>query len=67
MIGRRWGSGESDEEHSERMRSILSSKNWRNELACECLPGVSGDELEGLRGVLNSKFPKVCEIWSMIQ
>jgi hypothetical protein len=44
-----------------------SSKNWSNELASESLPGVSGDELEGLREVLNSKFPKVCEGWRMIQ
>ena len=35
--------GESDEENLERMRSILSLKNWRNELASECLSGVSGD------------------------
>ena len=67
VIGKRWGLGESDEENLERMHSILSSKNWSNELASECLPGVSGDELEGLREVLNSKFPKVCEGWRMIQ
>ena len=41
------------------MRSILSFKNWRNELARECLSDVSRDELEWLRGVLNSKFPSV--------
>ena len=32
MIGKRWGSGESDEENLERMRSILSFKtltNWK--------------------------------------
>ena len=49
VIGKRWGSGESDEENLERMRSKLSFKNWRNELASECLSGVSGDEFEGLR------------------
>ena len=31
------------------MRSILSLKNWRNELASDCVSGVSGDKLEGLR------------------
>ena len=31
------------------MRSILSLKNWRNELASDCVSGVSGDELDGLR------------------
>ena len=31
------------------MRSILSLKNWRNELASDCVSGVSEDELEGLR------------------
>ena len=30
MIGKRKGSGESDGENLERMRSILSLKNWRN-------------------------------------
>ena len=49
MIGKRRGSVESDEENLERMRLILSFKNWRNELASECLSGVSGDESEGLR------------------
>ena len=49
MIGKRKGSGESDGENLERMRSILSLKNWRNELASDCVSGVSGDELEGLR------------------
>ena len=67
VIGKRWGLEESDEENLERMRSTLSSENWSNELASECLPGVSEDELEGLREVLNSKFPKVCEGWRMIQ
>ena len=47
--GKRKGSGESDEENLEQMRSILSSKNWRNELASDCVSGVSRDELEGLR------------------
>ena len=27
------------------MRSILSLKNWRNELASDSVSGVSGDEL----------------------
>ena len=49
MIGKRKGSGESDGENLERMRSILSLKNWRNEFASDCVSGVSGDELEGLR------------------
>ena len=31
------------------MRSILSLKNWRNELASDSVSGVSGDELDGLR------------------
>ena len=48
-IGKRKGSGESDGENLERMRSILSLKNWRNELASDCVSGVSGDELDGLR------------------
>ena len=61
------GDWESDEENLERMHLILSSKNWSNELASDCWPGVSGDGLEGLREVLNSKFPKVCEGWRMIQ
>ena len=33
----------------ERMCSILSLKNWRNELACDCVLGVSEDELDRLR------------------
>ena len=50
MIGKRKGSGESDGENLERMHSTLSLKNcWRNELASDCVSGVSGDELEGLR------------------
>ena len=49
MIGKRIGSGESDGENLERMRSIFSLKNWRNELASDCVSGVSGDELERLR------------------
>ena len=49
IIGKRKGSGESDGENLERMRSILSLKNWRNELASDCVSGVSGDELDGLR------------------
>ena len=47
VIGKRWGSGESDEENLERLRSILSLKNWRNKLASEFLSRVSGDELGG--------------------
>ena len=35
--------GESDGENLEQMRSILSLKNWRNELASDCVSGVSGD------------------------
>ena len=31
------------------MHSILSLKNWRNELASDCVLGVSGVEMEGLR------------------
>ena len=49
MIGKRKGSGESDGENLERMRSILSLKNWRNELASDCVSGVSGEDLDGLR------------------
>ena len=68
MIGKRKGSGESDGQNLERMRSILSLKNWRNELASDCVSGVSGDELDGLHsGELNLKFSKVCEGWRMIQ
>ena len=37
IIGKRKGSGESDGENLERMRSILSLKNWRNELASDCV------------------------------
>ena len=35
------GIGESDEGNLERMRSIMSLKNWRNKLASDCLSGVS--------------------------
>ena len=49
MIGKRKGSEDSDGENLERMRSNLSLKNWRNELASDCASGVSGDELEGSR------------------
>ena len=48
-IEKKKGSGESDGENLERMRSILSLKNWRNELASDSVSGVSGDELDGLR------------------
>ena len=41
VIGKRWESGESDEQNMEQMRSILSLKDWRNELANECLSSVS--------------------------
>ena len=71
IIGKRKGSGESDGENLERMRSILSLKNWRNELASDCVSGasISGDELNGpgCGGELNLKFSKVCEGWRMIQ
>ena len=43
MIGKRKGSGESNGENLELMRSILSQKNWRNELASDCVSGVSKD------------------------
>ena len=36
MIKNRKRSGESDGENLEKMRSILSLKNWRNELASDC-------------------------------
>ena len=58
VIGKRKESGESDEENLERMCSILSLKNWRNELASDCvsgLSGVSGDELEGLQWKIEFK------------
>ena len=68
MIGKRKGSGESDGENLERMRSILSLKNWRNELASDCVSGVSGGmNWMGCGGELNLKFSKVCEGWRMIQ
>ena len=72
MIGKRKGSGESDGGNLERMRSILSLKNWRKELASDCVSGVSGDELEGLlwsiefkdfQSVRGLEFSdKICEI-----
>ena len=43
IIGKRKGSRESDGENLERMRSILSLKNWRNESASDCVSSVSGD------------------------
>ena len=58
MIGKRKGSGESDGENLERMRSILSLKNWRNELASDCVSGVSGDESDGLRWRIEFKVFK---------
>ena len=54
-------------ENLERMRSILSLKNWRNELASDSVSGVSGDELDGLRWRIEFKVSKVCEGWRMIQ
>ena len=66
-IGKRKGSVESDGENLERMRSILSLKNWRNELASDCVSGVSGMNWMGCGGELNLKFSKVCEGWRMIQ
>ena len=45
------------------MRSILSLKNWRNELASDCVSVVSGDELEGLRWRVEFKdFQSVREL-----
>ena len=41
--------GNRNGENLERMRSILSLKNWRNKLASDSVSGVSGDELDGLR------------------
>ena len=67
MIGKRKGSGESDGENLKRMRSILSLKNRRNELASDCVSGVSGDELDGLRWRIEFKVYQVCEGWRMIQ
>ena len=49
MIGKRKGPGESDGENLERMRSILSLKIGGMNLASDCVSGVSGDDLEGLR------------------
>ena len=54
MIGKRKGSGESDGENLERMRSILSLKNWRNELASDCVSGVSGRDATGIPDYRNS-------------
>ena len=68
MIGKRKGSGESDEENLERMRSILSLKK---------IGGMNGQVIVyrvcqgmnwmGCGGELNLKFSKVCEGWRMIQ
>ena len=58
MIGKRWGSGNQMRElNLERMRSIMSLKNWRNKLVSDCLSGVSyaGDELEGLQWSIEFK------------
>ena len=55
MIGKRKRSAESDVENLEQMRSILSLKNWRNELTSYSVSGVSGDELYGLRGRIEFK------------
>ena len=60
MVGKRKGLGESDGENLERMRSILSLKNWRNELATDCVSSVSGDELEGLRWRIEFKVFQRC-------
>ena len=54
-IGKRKGSEESDGENLERMRSILSLKNWRNELASDSVSGVSGDELDGSSSLFNDE------------
>ena len=66
MIGRRWGSGESDEENLERMRSILSLKiggiNWQVNV-CQVCPEMNW---KGCGRVLKLKFIKVCEGWRMI-
>ena len=70
MIGKRKGSGKSDGENVERMRSILSLKNWRNELASDCVSGVSGDESDWLRWRIEFivfQSVTVCEDWRMIQ
>ena len=54
IIGKRKGSGESDGENLERMRSILSLKiggmNWQ---VIVCRVCQLGDELDGLRYVEN--------------
>ena len=63
MIGKRKGSGESDGGNLERMRSIVSLKNWRNELASYLISSVSGDELDGLRWRIEFKvFQSVREL-----
>ena len=66
-IGKRKGSGESDGKNLERMRSILSLKNWRNELAVILCQACQGMNWMGCGGELNLKFSKVCEGWRMIQ
>ena len=59
IIGKRKGSGESDGENLERMRSILSLKNWRNELASDwsvgCVRGwIGSDRLSSIRSSCRS-------------
>ena len=68
IIGKRKGSGESDGENLERMRSILSLKkiggmNWQV-IVCRVCQGMYW---MGCGGELNLKFSKVCEGWRMIQ
>ena len=53
VIGKRWGPGELDEENFERMLSILSLKNWRNELA-SVRQVYQGMNWKGCGGVLKS-------------
>ena len=48
VIGKK-GSGNSVGKNLEQIRSILSLKNWRNELASDCVLGESGNEMERLR------------------
>ena len=55
------GIGESDEGNFERMRSIMSLKNWRNKLASDCQVCHAGDELEGLQWSIEIKVSQVCE------
>ena len=64
VIGKRKGSGELDGENLERMRSILSLKNWRNELASDCVSGVSGDELDGLQWRI--EFEVFQSVWMIL-